>query len=41
MSEARLVVYSDLDGTLLAAETYDWAPAEPAVRALRGLNPTV
>lgn len=35
MSEARLVVYSDLDGTLLAAETYDWTPAEPAVRALR------
>lgn len=35
MTGPRLVVYSDLDGTLLAAETYDWAPAEPALRALR------
>lgn len=35
MIEVHLVVYSDLDGTLLDAETYDWSPAEPALRALR------
>ena len=29
-----LVVFSDLDGTLLDHETYDWTPAQPAIRAL-------
>ncbi len=30
----RLLVFSDLDGTLLDKETYSWAPAAGAVRAL-------
>lgn len=31
----RLVVYSDLDGTLLDHHTYDWQPALPALERLR------
>lgn len=31
----RLVVFTDLDGTLLAHDDYDWAGAAPAIRALR------
>lgn len=31
---APLVVFSDLDGTLLDHETYDWTPARPAMRKL-------
>ncbi len=31
----RYVVFTDLDGTLLDAETYDFAAAEPALEALR------
>ncbi|MFC5585093.1 HAD-IIB family hydrolase [Nitratireductor kimnyeongensis] len=31
----RLVVFSDLDGTLLDHETYDFTPALPAIKALR------
>ena len=30
-----LLVVSDLDGTLLDHETYDWSPARPALNALR------
>lgn len=30
-----LIVFSDLDGTLLDHESYDWRPAEPALAALR------
>ncbi|WP_336068949.1 HAD-IIB family hydrolase [Nitratireductor rhodophyticola] len=32
---SRLVVFSDLDGTLLDHETYEFAPARPALKALR------
>lgn len=32
---ARLLVFTDLDGTLLAHEDYDWAPAATALEALR------
>ncbi len=32
---ARLVVFTDLDGTLLDHRTYKWEPAQPALRALR------
>lgn len=31
----RSVVFSDLDGTLLDHDTYDWTPARPALNALR------
>ena len=31
----QLAVFSDLDGTLLDHETYSWAPAEPALKALK------
>lgn len=31
----RLVVFTDLDGTLLSHDGYDWAEAAPAIRALR------
>ncbi|MEL7211081.1 MAG: HAD-IIB family hydrolase [Pseudomonadota bacterium] len=31
---AALIVFSDLDGTLLDHETYDWQPARPALTAL-------
>lgn len=31
----RLLVFTDLDGTLLDHETYDWRPAKPALDALR------
>jgi mannosyl-3-phosphoglycerate phosphatase len=33
-----LVVFTDLDGTLLDHQTYDWAPARPALRRLRALG---
>ncbi len=32
----RLVVFTDLDGTLLDHHTYKWTAAEPALRRLRG-----
>lgn len=31
----RLVVFTDLDGTLLSHHGYDWTPARPALAALR------
>ena len=34
----RWVVMTDLDGTLLDHDSYDWQPAEPALRRLRALN---
>lgn len=33
-----LVVFTDLDGTLIDHHTYDWAPARPAVAALQRCN---
>ena len=33
--DPRLVVFTDLDGTLLSHAEYDWAPARPGVEALR------
>lgn len=30
-----LLVFSDLDGTLLDHESYDWSPARPAIEALK------
>ena len=30
-----LIVFTDLDGTLLDHATYDWAPARPALKSLR------
>ena len=33
-----LLVFTDLDGTLLDHETYSWAAAEPALAALRGAD---
>lgn len=35
------VVFTDLDGTLLDAETYDFAPARPALAALRRQRATL
>jgi mannosyl-3-phosphoglycerate phosphatase len=32
---ARLVVFTDLDGTLLSHDSYDWRPARPALAALQ------
>ena len=32
---ARLLVFTDLDGTLLDHDSYDWTPATPALGALR------
>ena len=31
----RYVIFTDLDGTLLDADTYSWAAATPALEALR------
>jgi mannosyl-3-phosphoglycerate phosphatase len=33
--ENKILVFSDLDGTLLDHDTYDWAPAGPSIEALR------
>jgi mannosyl-3-phosphoglycerate phosphatase len=35
MAQPQLVVFTDLDGTLLDHDTYDWHPAEPAIRRLQ------
>ena len=37
-SSIPLVVFSDLDGTLLDHETYSWAPAKPALKRLARLE---
>ncbi len=34
MPKPRLIVFSDLDGTLLDHENYDWSPARPALERL-------
>lgn len=34
----KLVVFSDLDGTLLDHETYSWQPAKPALERMKGLG---
>lgn len=34
-SDRPLIVFTDLDGTLLDHATYDWRPAKPALAALR------
>lgn len=34
MSQAALLFFTDLDGTLLDRETYDWSPARPALDEL-------
>ncbi|MDI9245079.1 HAD-IIB family hydrolase [Marinobacter sp. CHS3-4] len=34
MPKPRLIIISDLDGTLLDHETYDWSPAKPAMKRL-------
>ncbi len=36
LTPARLVVFTDLDGSLLDHDTYDWTAARPAVEALAG-----
>lgn len=39
MSDApRLMVFTDLDGTFLDHETYDWSPAKPALNALKTIG---
>lgn len=35
MSKLRLLIFTDLDGTLLDHDTYDFAPALPALAAIR------
>src|SRR5262245_7809819 len=35
-AHGRLLVFTDLDGTLLTHHDYDWAPAAQALEALRG-----
>lgn len=34
-TQNRIVVFSDLDGSLLDHDTYDWQPARPALESLR------
>jgi len=34
----KLLIFTDLDGTLLDHENYDWSAAEPALHRLSGLN---
>ncbi|MEM1376462.1 MAG: HAD-IIB family hydrolase [Pseudomonadota bacterium] len=33
-----MVIFTDLDGTLLDHETYSWAPAKPALEAIKSAN---
>ncbi|PYG31689.1 mannosyl-3-phosphoglycerate phosphatase [Pelagimonas varians] len=33
-----LIVFTDLDGTLIDHDTYDWSPAQPALSALKGMS---
>ncbi|OUS20986.1 mannosyl-3-phosphoglycerate phosphatase [Rhodobacterales bacterium 59_46_T64] len=35
MTKKRIIVFSDLDGTLLDHETYDWSPARPALEVMK------
>jgi mannosyl-3-phosphoglycerate phosphatase len=34
MAKPRVIIFSDLDGTLLDHDSYDWAPAKPALERL-------
>ena len=36
--DSQLIVFTDLDGTLLDHDTYDWQPAVPALETLRARN---
>lgn len=38
MQMSRLILFSDLDGTLLDHDTYDWQPARPALQRLAELD---
>ena len=38
MSGPALILFSDLDGTLLDHDTYDWSPARPALEQLAALD---
>lgn len=38
MDKPRLIVFTDLDGTLLDHDTYDWRPALPALQCLAELG---
>ena len=38
MKNPRLILFSDLDGTLLDHDTYDWRPARPALQRLDDLG---
>jgi mannosyl-3-phosphoglycerate phosphatase len=38
MPRPRLIIFSDLDGTLLDHDSYDWSPAEPALKRLADSN---
>lgn len=35
MTRPKLIIFTDLDGTLLDHDTYDWTPARPALEKLR------
>ena len=37
-AKTPLIVFSDLDGTLLGHGDYDWTPAEPALRQMRRIG---
>lgn len=38
MPKPRLIIFSDLDGTLLDHDSYDWSPARPAMERLAASN---
>lgn len=38
MPKPRLLLFSDLDGTLLDHDTYDWSPAKPALARLEAAD---
>lgn len=40
-ASGRWLVVTDLDGTLLDHDTYDWRPAEPALRSLQARGDTI
>lgn len=37
-SNTDLIVFTDLDGTLIDHDTYDWTPAQPALSALKHVS---
>jgi len=38
MEQTRLIIFTDLDGTLLDHNTYSWQPAKPALDRLKSAN---